>query len=187
MKNRLFFMKKIIIFIAIATTINLNAQYAIVENKIVLPAFVSNNDRFQNQLDSVLFIKKSCFSPSDRRIKRGYVFFTRIKEPVSGYYLISIVYGKPSWVENDINTGIYILKDYYFIIRDESSQTPLFEAIEKNIIFKYEKELRKRNNKEDSYYYDELTYPEEFCGWFLSFSENRLKIISRDEYFADPK
>jgi hypothetical protein len=31
-----------------------------------------------------------------------------------------------------------------------------------------------------------MIYPEEFCDWFLSFSNNQLKVISRDEYFGEP-
>jgi hypothetical protein len=74
----------------------------------------------------------------------------------------------------------------FFIIKEENNQTPLFKTTGENFVFKYEKELMKRNRDIDSYYYDEIINTEEFCDWFLSFSNNQLKVISRDEYFGEP-
>lgn len=178
-------MKKYILFLFVMATItnNLKAQYGIVRNKIVLPELIPTNNLFSYQLDSVLFIKDIVFFPSDESKERGYVFYIRIKEPTSGHYLISITYGKPTWVEDSLNIGIYTMKDYYFIIREDSNQTPLFRATGKNITFRYEKEILRRD--EDSHYFDEFIHAEEFHTWFLSYLNNQLKQISRDEYYEN--
>lgn len=182
-------MNRYIIFLLIVmtTVITVRAQrFLIVENQMVLRELISNNESFLKQLDSVLFIGKSAILLSDRskdrKIKEKYVFFTNVKKSTSGNYLISILYGKPTWVEKDLNTGIYKLKDYYFIINEHNSQTPLFKVTGHNVTFKYEKEVWKRNNNEDSIYLDEVVYAEEFSSWYFSYSNNQLKEISRDEY-----
>ncbi len=181
-------MKKniILVLIALMVVINLEAQnrakyYAIVESKLVLPELTIENELLRSQLDSILFIKNTCArGSSEWKEKRGYVFFTRIKELTLGLYLINITYGKPSWVENDLNTGIYTSNNYFFIIRDENCQIPLFKATGENIVFKYEKELVKRNRDIDSNYYDEMIYREDFCTWHLSYFKGEIKLLESE-------
>lgn len=173
-------MKKyiIILLILISIIFDSRAQYAIVENKVVLPELALDDESFRNQLDTILFVKHSCFRDAETKKKRKYAFFTKIEETESGLYIISIIYSKPTLVEDDVNTGVYTLKDFIFVIREEKVKHPLFKATEKNFVFKYEKELMKRNNKKDSYYYDEYMHPEEFCSWRLSYFKGQIKILN---------
>ena len=177
MKNKNTIMKKkILIIIIIITSMTAQAQYAIVENRTVLPVLTLNDTIFQNQLDSILFTQNTCRFTISEKNNDEYAYFTKIEEILPEFYEIIILYARLSAIEDDFNTGIYTLNNSSFILR-ESSKNPLFKFTGKKINFKYEKELIKRNNREDSYYYDEMRYPEEFCTWHLSYFKGQIKVI----------
>lgn len=160
------------IFLIIGT-IHLQAQYAVVVNRTVLPELVSSDIFFQNQLDSILFVKYPCgFSYNE---EKRYAYFIRVNETEFEHYTISVIYLRPSSVENDYNTGLYLYNNFYIIVR-EDSHNPLFKATGEKIIFNYEKELMKRNRDNSSFYYDEINNPEEFCSWYLSYSKHKLQL-----------
>lgn len=153
----------------LAVSTFLYAQYRL-NSRIVLPVLEPKDGKFIQQLDSILFIKHPCLEPSEK-VRKNYTYFVWIKETSSAKYNINIVYAKPSEVENDINTGVYIMNGITFIIRENNS-VPLFAMTDDKETFKYTKELMKKND----YELREMISPEEFCIWGLSYSEHKLSI-----------
>ncbi|NDV97546.1 hypothetical protein D0T84_22040 [Dysgonomonas sp. 521] len=154
--------KMIFLFILLMITMfNLKAQY-IVTNQIVLPELELRDSLLQTQLDSILFNKYPCYSDSSKIVEK-YTYFVTIREIGKENYTIDIVYTKPSDVEDEVNTGIYIMKDVLLVVR-EYSDNKIFNSMGRERVISYEKKLVKRDN---SYHLHEVVNFEEFCVWGL--------------------
>lgn len=164
---------KIHILIWLIIIVDLKAQVFVVENQQVLPELELTDLNLLTQLDSILFLNYPC-ARSANQIENKYSYFTTIKKLNSNNYIIDILYARPSEIESDINTGIFLFKDVFFII-NENNNLSLFRYTGKKIIFSYEKQLRRNDN--DSNYLMEIIYPEEFCSWSLSYANCQLKVL----------
>jgi hypothetical protein len=163
MKNMKKYIFLIVIFFAV---IKLDAQ--ILKTQIVLYKLELDDTNLLKQLDSVLFVEYFC------NFKKGYVYSVNIEEKEVNIYSILILYSKPSIVERAINTGIYTYNDRTFIIK-EKSNNPIFKVTKEAEIFYYEKLLGPTGYK--SNYVEEIISPEEPCGWFLSYTDDQLKVL----------
>lgn len=164
--------KNIIIVLLLFISVTIQAQYTS-SNQIVLPILELKDKQLLVQLDSVLFVKYPC-SHSPRKEREQYTYFVKINEDSLKNYTISIIYAKPSEVENDINTGIYKINEKTTLIIRENSQYPLFTKTVEKENFKYKKQLMKDS---DDYNLIEIVFPEEFCIFVLSYSKKQLKIL----------
>ena len=163
--------QKIFLAVIFAVSINVNAQYYILQSEVVLRSLSLEDKVLKEQLDSILFLKHPC-EESIYKLDRNYTYFMWIKEETRQNYVIDIVYAKPSEVESDVNTGVYKINDITMVIR-EVGETPLFKPTGEKVNFRNNKELVNWEGNRLT----ELIHPEEFCIWGLYYSDGKLKII----------
>ena len=165
--------KKIVVVFLSFISLTIQAQFALY-CKMVLPVLELKDEQLLTQFDSILFVKYPCFASSYGK-KEQYVYFVNIKEDTLNNYIISIVYAKPSVVNNEINTGIYKMNEKGTLIIRENSQRPLFAKTGEKENFVYKMELMMSGG--NGFELREMISPEEFCTWVLSYSENNLEVI----------
>jgi len=149
--------KLIIIIIALFAINQLKAQY--LADKMVLPKLEIKDSLLQYQLDS-LIINYPC---SETPMK-DFVYFMSIKEKQPDIYLINIAYALASDIEENVNTGIYKIRDMTFVIREESD-TPLFKLTKEKEIFKYRKLVMPTGD--NPRYLIKASFPVEHCIWSI--------------------
>jgi len=170
-------MKKVIFFIIMTLIVANVASQVVVTNKAVLYELDLADIGLRNQLDSIVFVRHPCSSASEKP-KQHYIYFMYVEEQEKRCYVIDIIHVKPSTIESDFNTGIYVMNDKLFIVREES-ETPLFKPTKNKRTFVYEKDLMP--NGDNSYYYIEIIYPEEVCIWGLYYKEDKLNVIELEQ------
>ena len=126
MKNEIK-MKKYIIISLLCTIpiIVLKAQYNLTV-QTTFPVLEIKDKHLEEQLDSILFIAYPCTSYGDKF--NEYIYLTTVEEEAPEFYIINIIFSKPSIIEENVNTGIYKLEDKGTFIIREKSKTPLFRA-----------------------------------------------------------
>lgn len=167
-------MKKYIIIVLLCTFpfMVLKAQYTL-NIRTTLPVLELENKQLEEQLDSILFITYPCTSYGDNT--HEYIYLTEVEEKAPNSYIINIIYIRPSTIEENVNTGIYKLRDKGIFIVREKSKTPLFTKTCKEEKFIYQKFLVRCGK--DDYKLEEIVSAQQFCITTLSYDKKSLEVL----------